>query len=387
MKLFVLLSRVPYPLEKGDKLRAYHQLRLLAKKHEICLCCLTDQPIREEHVQHLKGIVQHLHIFPLSKVKIAFRLARALVSNKPFQVHYFFQQSVAKAIQRELLAFNPDHIYCQLIRCAEYVKEFHQFKKTLDYMDALNAGHFRRIEKSPWYLKPFLQEESKRLVAYENLIFDYFDQHTIISAQDQQLIYHHDRKKIEVIPNGVDTDYFSAQESEKKYAIVFTGNMSYPPNTECAIRLAKSILPLVQKELPEASLLLAGATPTPEVLALAAPDVTVSGWLEDIREAYTQAHVFAAPMQIGSGLQNKLLEAMSMGLPSVTSPLAANAFGDGAAQAMCIAEGDEETARAIIGWIKNPERAKAQGQKGRDFVHNHFNWQATVNQLEKVFFS
>jgi glycosyltransferase involved in cell wall biosynthesis len=109
--------------------------------------------------------------------------------------------------------------------------------------------------------------------------------------------------------------------------------------------------------------------------------------LEDIREAYAQANVFAAPMQIGSGLQNKLLEAMSMGLPCVTSPLAANAFGGGAAQAMCIADGDEETVRALVQWIKNPTLASEQGEKGRQFVHDHFNWKATVDQLEKVFIS
>jgi len=386
MKLFVLLSRVPYPLEKGDKLRAYHQLKWLSKHHDICLCCLTDQDVSEEVVSHLKGLVDHLEIIPLKKSIIGLRLLRGMISSKPYQVQYFYQNHAQEKINRLIAHYQPDHIYCQLIRCSEYVKNILNIPKTLDYMDALNAGLSRRAEKSSWYLRSIFKEEAKRLVAYENLIFDYFDHHTIISEQDQQLIYHADRKKIAVLPNGVDTEFFSPIERDKKYHITFTGNMSYAPNVECAVRLANVILPLVQKSIPNAKLLLAGATPSPEVLALKSDCVIVTGWMDDIRSAYTDSHIFAAPMQLGSGLQNKLLEAMSMELPCVTTPLAANAFGNEAKSVMRVCESDEAVAVEIVHLIRNQSEAIALGKKGRAHVHEKFNWENTVNQLEKLFF-
>ncbi|MFY7971512.1 MAG: glycosyltransferase [Flavobacteriales bacterium] len=386
MKLFVLLSRVPYPLEKGDKLRAYHQIKWLSKKHDVFLCCLTDQAVSQEVMDHLSSMVHRLEIIPLHKFTIGLRLVRGLISTKPYQVHYFYQHQAQRKINALIAEYQPDHIYCQLIRCSEYVKHLISIPKTLDYMDALNAGLHRRSDKSLWYLKAIFKEESKRLVAYENLIFDYFDHHTIISEQDQQLIYHADRKKIVVLPNGVDTDFFTPQQQEHRYQIAFTGNMSYAPNVECAQRLALVILPLVKKEIPTARLLLAGATPSTEVLALQSPDVTVSGWMDDIRDAYAQSSVFAAPMQLGSGLQNKLLEAMSMELPCVTSPLAANALGPQANQVLCICESDEQVADQIIRLLRDRPAADDLAKKGRQFVHEKFNWENTVIQLEKLFF-
>lgn len=386
MKLFILLSRVPYPLEKGDKLRAYHQIKSLAKKHEVFLCCLTDQKVSDESIEHLKALVQHLEIVRLNKLSIALRLIRGLMSSKPYQVHYFYQNQAQRTINEHIERFQPDHIFCQLIRCSEYVKHILSIPKTLDYMDALNAGLHRRAEKSPWYLSPIFKEESKRLIAYENLIFDYFDHHTIISEQDQSLIYHSDRKKIVVLPNGVDTDFFQPQPSTIEHEIAFTGNMSYAPNVECAQRLANIILPLVQQKIPSARLLLAGATPSKEVISLQRKDVTVTGWMNDIREAYTHSSVFAAPMNLGSGLQNKLLEAMSMELPCVTTPLAANAFGAEAKDVLRICESDEEVAQQIIELLQNADKAKALGKKGRLYVQEKFNWENTVIQLEKLFF-
>lgn len=384
MKLFFLVSRVPWPLEKGDKLRAYHQLRLLAQKHEVHLCCLSDEAPHPDAITQLKGITPHVHIIRLHKINILFRLLFAALSDKPFQVHYFYQSGAARKIRKIIHAIGPDHIYCQLIRTSEYVKHLHAYRKTIDYMDALSAGYQRRAASAGWWMKPFVREESKRLLAYENLIFEYFDHHTIISEQDRELIMHPGRKKLVVIPNGVDSAFFVPREEVKKYDLVFTGNMSYPPNMECAQMLVRDIMPLIWQKRPETTLLLAGATPDKAVTALAGPLVTVSGWMNDIRDAYATSRVFIAPMRSGSGLQNKLLEAMSMEMPSITTPLAANALGSVERPAWMVGESNEELAHCAMQLLTQTSVARELGAQARAFILEKFSWEKNDELLQAL---
>lgn len=386
MKIFVLVSRIPYPLEKGDKLRAYHQVKELQKRHEVFLCCLTSEPVPQGAYEALKKISAHVEIIPLERWRIYSRLLFATISTRPFQVHYFLQRKARSRVHELVEDFAPDHIYCQLVRCSEYVKHLYTIPKTLDYMDAMNKGMERLAGRSPWYAAPLWRTESKRLVRYENLIFDYFDQHTIISEQDKQLIYHPRRQRIHVIPNGVDTSFFEPKGSDATvYHVAFTGNMSYPPNIDTAEFLALEVMPMVRKQIPGATLLIAGAAPHARVRQLKGDLTTVTGWLDDIRDAYRQATVFAAPMRIGTGLQNKLLEAMSMQIPCVTSRLANNALGAEHGKHLLVANGARNTAQALLRLLQNETERKEMSFAGREFVVKRFSWESSVDQLETVF--
>lgn len=378
----MMVSRVPWPLEKGDKLRAYHQLRCLAQEHEVHLFCLSDTAVSAEAIAQLKKITPHVQVCRLNPLLMALRMVLAFFSSKPFQVHYFNQHWIARRVAASIARIQPDHIYCQLVRCSEYVKHFHSYRKTIDYMDALSAGQQRRLLRAPWYMKPFVREEAKRLRGYEHLIFDYFEHHSIISQQDQQLIYHPGRDKIQIVPNGIDSAYFTPDKSvSKKYDVVFTGNMSYPPNVEGAQRLARDIMPLVLKENPNARLLIAGANPSSAVTSLASEHILVSGWLDDIRSAYNESVVFVAPMLSGSGMQNKLLEAMCMQLPCVTTTLAANAIGAQHGAELFIADEDAAIADCILKLLRDEALVQSTGERARAFVASGFQWQATTALL------
>lgn len=244
----------------------------------------------------------------------------------------------------------------------------------------------RLAERSTGWKKVVWQMESRRLVRYENIIFDYFDCHTIISAQDRDLIYHPQRKKIAVIPNGVDTAFFSrnSRPTDEK-VVVFTGNMSYPPNIDTAERLATKILPLLLRQHPDARLLLAGASPHPRVSALAKiPEVTVTGWIDDIREGYLRGMVFAAPLRIGTGLQNKLLEAMSMEVPCVTSSLANNALGATPNVELFVCDTDEAFADALVKIIDEPQLRERLSRDGRSFVQANYSWTNACQKLSDL---
>jgi len=284
MKLVVLTSRIPYPLEKGDKLRIFHQIKHLVQTHDVCLICLNDSSEKID-TSVLEELVSELHVIQLSKWKIPFRMFFALFHQMPFQVTYFLEWKNKKVIETIIQRFKADHIYCQLIRTSEYVKDLLQFEKTIDYMDAFSAAAMRRAETEKGLRKLFWKVEFSRVKNYERGIFDYFKHHSIISHQDRNLLAIPSNQNIEIVPNGVDTSHFKNLGLPKKYDLVFAGNMNYPPNIAAAIFLATEILPKVITHFPNATLLIAGANPSSDVLNLANEQVTISGWMNDIREA------------------------------------------------------------------------------------------------------
>ena len=382
-KILVILSRIPYPLEKGDKLRAFYQLRELAQNHDLVVCALSDSPPEEKAYDILGAFCKELHFFRLGKTGIARRLVTAFFARKPFQVAYFHSKSIHRSISQIIREHQPDHIYCQLIRTAEYARHSHTHK-TLDYQDAFSVNLQRRLLSAAWHLRPLLQMEQKRVRRYESEIFECFDNKTIISYPDREGIDHPGRNQITVVPNGVDFAFFRPMERQKDYDIVFTGNMAYPPNVDGAEFLAREIMPHVWEELPGAKLVLAGATPSRKVRALAGPLVRVTGWVDDIRDYYARSKVFVAPMQIGSGLQNKVLEAMAMQVPCITSPLANKALMAEDGRDILIGTKAGEYAQLILSLLKNEARRTELGKQGHSFVYQHFNWENTCKTLESV---
>jgi glycosyltransferase involved in cell wall biosynthesis len=170
-------------------------------------------------------------------------------------------------------------------------------------------------------------------------------------------------------------------EALKKFDLVFTGNMAYAPNVNAAQFLAKEIMPLVWQKLPDTRLLLAGATPDKSVRDLASDHITISGWLDDIRVAYAESRVFIAPMRIGTGLQNKLLEAMSMKIPCVTTFLANNALNGTPDRDLLVGETATELANAVIELLTNKTKASEMADSGFQFVNTHYDWKAATEKL------
>lgn len=382
MKLFILLSRFPYPLEKGDKLRAYHQIKILSEKHEIHLTCLSDCAIKKEWERELDQYCSSVHVHYLSKPLIYWNTAKKVFSDQPFQVGYFYQNKIQRKIKQQIQDLNPDHIYCQLIRTASYVKDFHNIPKTLDYMDALSMGMIRRSEISKGLRKSLFKSEGKRLREFENRIFDYFNAHTIISLQDRSLINHPQNEQIQIVENGISADFFNfSSQKEKVSDIVFTGNMSYPPNIECCEYLINEIKPLLDDQI---KITLSGAAPAQRIYELKQTNVEITGWVDDIKTAYASAKIFVAPLFIGTGLQNKLLEAMAIGLPCVTTKLANNALGAKAGQEILIAENANEFAAHIQKLLSDKAYYNEIANAGQKYVQANFSWEQSVLKLDAL---
>lgn len=382
MKIFVLLPRIPWPLEKGDKLRAFNQIKQLAQNNEVVLCALNDKKAnKEEAFKALQPYCISVTFIDISKLSILFNIIKAFFKGLPLQCGYFYNKKTHNKIKSLIEKHKPDMLFGQLLRVAEYIRH-EKTPKTIDYQDVFSIGMKRRSEIASFYKKPFFNMEYNRLRRYEHDIFNDFDVKTIISAQDRNLIDHERKNEILIVPNGVDHEYYTPQECEKKYDIVFTGNMAYAPNVNAVEYLANHILPLVWKQLPETKLYIAGATPDPRVKKVASEKIIISGWIDDMRDAYAQSRIFIAPMRIGTGLQNKLLEAMSMRLPCITTTLANNPLGAEIDKEILVGNNEHELAQHIITLLTDKEKANTLAHNGYDFVRRVYDWSEATKIME-----
>ena len=387
-KILFLTSRIPYPLEKGDKLRAYHQIRFLNKNHDVYLCVVSTQKLNKDSETELNKIVKGLYVYQTKKSSILLNLMVSVFSGMPLQVGFFFNSGAHYFINQIIKKIKPDHLFVQLLRMSEYVKGYPEIPKTLDYMDSFSMGMQRRKEKASGIKKWFFSMENKRLVAYEKNIFSYFNHHFIISDQDKKTLNFPGSENIQIVPNGVDDTFFTPKKNaEKKYDLLFTGNMSYPPNVAAVELIVKKILPLIWQSKPNCTLLIAGAEPNPLVKSLASDKITVTGWMDDIRDAYNEGKIFLAPLNIGTGLQNKLLEAMSMELPCITSELANNALSAKANQEILIGATPQDYAKLVLDLIDNPDQQKELAINGKNFVVKNFHWESIIQRMERIMFS
>lgn len=385
MKLLFLTSRFPYPTNKGDKLRAYYQIKEISKQNEIHLVSLTDVHINKNEVEHLEKYCKSITILYLPLWRRLLNLTRAFFNNKPFQVNYFYTYSFQNKINKLIEEKKPDHIFCQLIRTALYMKDQHHIPSTLDYMDALSKGIERRIPIAPFWMKPILNIEYTRLKNFENLAYEFFNHHTIISSVDRNDIFHEKNQTIQVVQNGIDTAYYNSKDVEIKYDLVFIGNLSYPPNMHAATFIAHEILPSILTEFPEIKILIAGSNPTSKVLKLQNQHIDVKGWFNDIRDAYCSGKIFFAPMAIGTGLQNKLLEAMSLGIPCITSAHANRSLHALHMQNIFIGNDVKDYINHITELLKNKDLRHQIGKEGRLFVEKNYNWNRANEKLYSIF--
>src|SRR5262245_10087240 len=187
MRILFLTSRFPYPLEKGDKLRAYHQIRELSARHEIILASVSDCKVESAHLEALKPYCRKIVVYEISRSRTLLNLLTTLFTGRPFQVGYFYSRRFHGKIRALVAGEKPSHIFCQLVRMAEYARHETGCVKVLDYMDAFSKGYERLSSRLSWLKRALVRMEWKRLLRYEQAVFSDFDRQVIISEQDRDL--------------------------------------------------------------------------------------------------------------------------------------------------------------------------------------------------------
>lgn len=384
MKILVVLPRFPYPLDKGDKLRAYHQIKHLSLRNEVYLFCVSHTIVPEQDIDQLRPYCKDIRVVHLNRLTSIKNVVRNFVHSKSLQIGYWDSKKSRRAYKSFEAEIHPDVLYSQMVRTIPLVARS-SVPKVMDFQDALSMNTERRMDsvrKGFWHW--VLHFEFKMLRSTEYNSFKIFDDLVIISETDSDAIPHHKNSDINIIPNGVDFDYYQPRERTKDFDLVFCGNMQYAPNVHAVQYLVHSIMPLVWKKLPNTRLLISGTSPKPAVLKLASDKVVVGGRVDDIRDSYSQAKVFVAPMTMGSGLQNKLLEAMAMRLPCVTTSLANDSLGAVHGESILVGNTPQEFADQIVTLLSNPDQLSAIAAAGYDYVHQNYSWTTFVDKLENV---
>lgn len=385
MKILFILSRFPYPLEKGDKLRAWQHLRSMYHSgHEVYLAAVSDCAVMPDWMEKVQPFCKEIRVIRMNYFHIMQNLLMSLFRNIPLQAGYFYSLRNEKFIRKYFSDVKPDLIYCQLIRTAGFVTEIAGVAKAIDYMDAYALGTLQRAERAPFFLKPLFRREVNRVRRIESKACHQFHGHWIISEQDRRSLDCEINVGIKILPNGVDTEYYSPRTVPLEFDITFTGNMNYPPNIDAARFLVEEIMPLVWERLPDTKVQIAGTNPSREVKALAGKCVTVTGWVDDIRDCYAKTKVFIAPMRMGTGLQNKLLEAMAMQIPSITTPISFHPLGAVAGEHLLVGKDAGELADHLIKLLTHLPEASNLARRGRAWILDHYSLQHSELMLQKL---
>ncbi|MBO7277898.1 MAG: glycosyltransferase [Bacteroidales bacterium] len=386
MKVAVVLTRIPFPLMKGDKLRAYYQIKELSKEHEIHLFCLNYKDEEEKAKQELYKYCKTIHIEKLNLFTSLWRVALSLFSNIPFQTAYYNSLRAKKRLCEFVDKNEIDICYFQFVRLAPFAKRIKQ-RKVLDFQDTLSVNMKRRADKSNLLSRLIFSYEAKKLAKYEAKMFDCFDALTIITDADRELLKTDRRNEVKIIANGVSENYFEYPKRENKpFDLLFSGAMSYAPNIDAAEYLIKEIMPIVWQQKPDVKIAIAGGGAPLSLQKLANERVVMPGWVDDMKEYYSQSNIFIAPMQIGTGLQNKLLEAMAMNMPCITSPLANQALKAKDKTEILIANNAKEYADCVLRLLDNPTLAKEIADAGKDYVYQHYSWKTNCDRLSEIFY-
>ena len=392
MKILYVMPSILHPTIRGE-LRHYHFLTRLARRHEITLIVLDGNDIPQSVLDELRQCTTHLVRVgappPRKPVRRGIVGAVASLRWRMRKVR-LFQRGITEmkqCVEHLLRGGGFDLLLISGSDLHPIAEGLHGAPMVVDWCDTdsvrmrLALRHTRLAE---WPLR-FLRYHQMRRV--EERVFRKLRHVTFISRRDRDAAVGVARGGT-IIPNGCDLEYWRRRDGERGRRIVFTGVLDYAPNADAARYLLSSIVPLVRQEIPDVEVTIAGRNPSPGILALArhCSGVTVTGSVPDLRPYLESAAVFVAPLRFASGMQNKILEAMAMELPVVTTPVAAEGFRvDGDEEPPLLVGSDErELAAHITRVIRDPRTAQRLGAEGRRYVNEHCDWERSAHMLDQL---
>jgi polysaccharide biosynthesis protein PslH len=388
MRILFITDGFPYPLTSGY-LRHYHLIRALSARHEITLFSAVDGTFKEDYRQAMAPYTSRVMTFLSKSTK-----SKSLVKRGVKWVRTLFGRNQTLLDMRQALQQLLDTEQFDLVLLSgEYTYHVVRGLKTppivADVCDAYSLRTKGRMKHARGLGLLSLWIKYHNLKAIEQQVVERSTHVLFASERDAVIVPDDAQHKSVIVPNGVDTEYWNrSSDSLGLHTIIFTGAMHYPPNQDGAMYLLTEIAPLVRRSVPDVRILIVGHSP-PEKLIEAAkrqPNVTVTGFVDDMRPYLEQATVFAAPLRFGSGIQNKVLEALAMELPVITTPIAADGLSvhGGDATPVRVAATTEQFARALVEELQAREADRAPFAAGRAFVERHFVWASSADKLERI---
>lgn len=387
MRILYVAQRVPYPPDRGDKITTYNEIRHLAQSHEVAVACLADGVADLANVEPLASLVASVDAVPLHAGAARIRALSALAMGGPFSVAYFNERLLHEKVAARTAEKPFDAVIVYSSGVAQYAEPLHGVPRIMQFADLDSLKWAQYAEKARFPKSWLFRREYRLLLEYERHIARSFDHSLVCTRVElddlQRLI---PGVAASCVGNGVDLDYFRPTAAAKKeFDLVFTGVMDYPPNVEGVVWFCEQVLPLIRREVPGATFTICGSRPAPQVLDLGRiAGVTVTGRVPDVRPFLEQASVCVVPLRIARGIQNKLMEAMATGLPTVTCRASFSGIEATPGVDIEVADTPEAFATATIHLLKDPQRRDRMGVAARTCMERNYLWEHQLAKLDVV---
>lgn len=394
-EILFLVHRIPFPPNKGCKLRAWRMLKAIVRRgYTVHLGAFIDDPADRVHVQTVAELCGETRFQMLDPKNARIMSAIGLLTGEPLSLPYYrssgFQAWVDGILARE-----------SVVGAAVYSSAMAQFlmnpaaegkRRIIDFVDVDSEKWRQYGEESAWPMSWIYRRESARLLAYDRKVAQTFDAAFFATQSEADLfrgLAPESVERVDYYNNGVDLDYFDPIEKRPDpyenaaKTMLFTGAMDYRPNVDAVVWFVREALPLILKEEPEARLTIVGGHPAPEVLALAGPAVEVTGRVEDVRPYMAHARFAIAPLRIARGVQNKVLEARAMGLPVLATPEALEGIEPHPGLEALELSTPEAFAKMALRGLKK-KFDTAWGGMGRAYIARDYDWNQNLERFTRA---
>lgn len=389
-RLLYLVHRLPYPPNKGDKVRSFHLLKHLARNHEIHLGTFIDDPDDEQYIEIVRGYCADLHVERLSPRTAKLRSLSGLLAGEALSLPYYRNVGMQAWVQQTLKqqGFDAAIVFSSVM--AQYVPA--ELPSLVDFVDADSAKWSAYAENHRWPMSWVYRREGRKLLDFERRTAAHAKRCFFVTPAEVALFTKFAPEcetQVEAMGNGVDADFFApAHAGVSPYAadelpIVFTGAMDYWPNVDAVCWFASEVLPGLRQQWPQLRFHIVGRSPAPAVQALASEGVAVSGTVPDVRPWLAHAAMVVAPLRVARGVQNKVLEAMAMGRPVVAASACTGAIEAESGRDLLEATTAADYATAINSLLTDTQRANEIGTNGRQCVLSRYSWDAHLAGIDR----
>ena len=390
--LLYLVHRLPYPPNKGDKVRSYHLLKHLAARHRVFLGTFIDDPQDEAYVDKLPEFCADMHIARISPRTARIRSLAGLLGNEALTLPYYRNAGLQAWVERTLREQKIDAAVIFSSAMAQYVQGVPDLRTLVDFVDMDSAKWTQYAANHRWPMSWLYRREGSRLLAFERAVAQRATHSFFVTENETELFFRSApecKGRVDAMCNGVDAEFFSPAHAfpspypSGEIPLVFTGAMDYWPNIDAVTWFATEILAQMLQRRPDLKFYIVGRSPTPAVMALAGERVVVTGTVDDVRPYLQHARVVVAPLRLARGIQNKVLEAMAMGVPVVASQECSEPVDAVPERDFLTAGTVEDYQRQIECLLQSPDRADAMGKAAREQVLARYSWDAHLSNIDR----
>ena len=395
-KLLYLVHRLPYPPNKGDKVRSYHLLKHLTQQHRVFLGTFIDDPADEVYLDTVRDLCPDLHVARIQPRTAKLRSLAGLLTGQSLSQHYYQNAGLQSWVQQTLTEHDIDAVVIFSSVMAQYMAAQPSPKMLVDFVDVDSAKWTQYAPDHRWPLSWLYQREGARLLAYERRVAQRAQRSFFVTDNEAALFRElapESAHSVDAISNGVDADFFAPDPTlpspfEAKAGqsplipLVFTGAMDYWPNIDAVTWFVAHMLPALRQQWPQLCFYIVGRSPPAAVQALAGPGVVVTGTVPDVRPYLQHAAVVVAPLRVARGIQNKILEAMAMARPVVAAQSCTQAISAEPETELLAATSAEDFITQVNALLNAPERSARVGAAGRQRVLSDYSWSAHLSRID-----